>query len=72
MPLQGVATGCPIPQGAAVSLFVNIPPYVGAYNILLAREPQLMTLCFFISPHFFLRNRRKKGVFDWFLRQKWS
>ncbi|MDD6806397.1 MAG: hypothetical protein PUD77_09025 [Clostridiales bacterium] len=39
---------------------------------MLAREPLLMTLCFFISPHFFRQNRRKKGIFDWFLPQKWS
>ena len=32
----------------------------------------MMTLCFFISPQFFLRNRRKMGIFDWFLPQKWS
>ena len=31
-----------------------------------------MTLCFFISPQFFLRNRRKMGIFGWFLPQKWS
>ncbi len=32
----------------------------------------MMTLCFFISPYFFLQNRRKMGVFGWFLPQKWS
>ena len=32
----------------------------------------MMTLCFFISPYFFLQKRRKMGVFGWFLPQKWS
>ena len=31
-----------------------------------------MTLCLIILHYFFLRNRRKKGIFGWFLPQKWS
>ena len=65
-------TDSPIPQVAAVVFLFYIAPLVGAYNIMLAREPLLMTLCFFISPYFFRQNRRKKGIFGWFLPQKWS
>ncbi|MGM9724599.1 MAG: hypothetical protein ACI3YL_00720, partial [Prevotella sp.] len=58
-----------VTKGTLASTFSTKYIHRTHVNIMLAKEPLLMTLCFFISPQFFLRNRRKMGIFDWFLPQ---